>query len=369
VDNLSVLIIEPYYGGSHEQFLEGLSKHLPFKFRRMTLPARKWKWRMRLAAPHFARLLERTGEKYDLILCSTFLDVATFRGLAPAWVNNVPVLTYFHENQFAYPVQNANSRDFHFSLTNVTTALASDSIAFNSRFNMESFLLGARGLLKHAGDMQMEDPAEAIKPVSRVLPLGLDFNEIDKAPTPLAAAVPVVLWNHRWEHDKNPEEFFNALFDLDDEGLDFGLVVLGEEFERSPAVFKEARERLAHKILHFGYASSRKEYAKWLRRSSIVVSTSIHEFFGISVMEAVRAGCRPLLPRRLSYPEMFPDVYFYDDNEFIYGLRKCISDGGRLASHEAKRLTDAYSWGRISKAYENWFIEAAQGKLNSRKTQ
>ena len=25
----------------------------------------------------------------------------------------------------------------------------------------------------------------------------------------------VILWNHRWEYDKNPELFFTTLFDLD----------------------------------------------------------------------------------------------------------------------------------------------------------
>ena len=82
--DLNVLVVEPYYGGSHKQFLDGLAQHLPFRFRPMTLPARKWKWRMRLAAPHFARLLHRLDERFDLVLCSTFLDVAAFRGLAPS---------------------------------------------------------------------------------------------------------------------------------------------------------------------------------------------------------------------------------------------------------------------------------------------
>ena len=45
---LQVLVLEPYYGGSHKAFLKGLSR-LPYTFDFMTLPARKWKWRMRLA--------------------------------------------------------------------------------------------------------------------------------------------------------------------------------------------------------------------------------------------------------------------------------------------------------------------------------
>lgn len=361
--DLNVLVVEPYYGGSHKQFLDGLTQHLPFRFRPMTLPARKWKWRMRLAAPHFARLLHRADERFDLVLCSTFLDVAAFRGLAPSWVNDVPVLTYFHENQFAYPVQSEVERDFHFALTNVTTALASDSVAFNSRYNLESFLEGAKGLMLHAGDMRMEDPARAIRGKSLIIPPGVDFSEIDAAPAPLPSAVPVVLWNHRWEHDKAPEEFFNALFELDAEGLDFGLVILGEAFERYPEVFDEAQQRLAGKLLHFGYAGDRRDYARWLRRGSIAVSTARHEFFGLAVMEAVRAGCRPLLPRRLAYPELFPDVCLYEEGSFKSSLKSAITEGGRLATHEAKKITDPFDWARLAPVYKEWFIAAIEKKL------
>jgi len=95
-EDLRVLVLEPYYGGSHRAFLTGL-RRLPFELHFMTFPARKWKWRMRLAAPFYAQKLHETGQRFDRILCSTFVDVAAFRGLAPAWVKGVPLLTYFHE--------------------------------------------------------------------------------------------------------------------------------------------------------------------------------------------------------------------------------------------------------------------------------
>lgn len=80
---MSVLVLEPYYGGSHRSFLTGMAR-LPFDFDLLTLPARKWKWRMRISALYFADKLHKSGKRYDRILCSTFLDVAAFRGLGPA---------------------------------------------------------------------------------------------------------------------------------------------------------------------------------------------------------------------------------------------------------------------------------------------
>jgi glycosyltransferase involved in cell wall biosynthesis len=202
-----------------------------------------------------------------------------------------------------------DERDFHFALTNVTTALASDSVAFNSRYNLTSFLEGMQTLLKQGADLRLQDPHRQILEKGRVLPPGIDFSEIDGIARAGRNQAPVILWNHRWEHDKDPERFFEALFDLDRSGVDFKLVVLGQSYQRRPPIFAAARERLAHRLLHFGYAHSRDDYVRWLKRSDLVVSTAKHEFFGIAVLEAVRAGSRPLLPARLSYPEIFPVEY------------------------------------------------------------
>jgi glycosyltransferase involved in cell wall biosynthesis len=354
---MKVLVLEPYYGGSHESFIKSLLR-LPFCFEVMTLPARKWKWRMRLSAPYFAQELKKTRRRFDRIICSTFVDVAAFRGMAPGWVRDAPLLTYFHENQFAYPAQVEDERDLHFGLTNATTALASDSLAFNSKYDLKTFLAGLRGLLKHSTDMKLQDPASRIRAKSRVLPPGLDFSEIDAAPEPRRGGPPVVLWNHRWEHDKNPEAFFETLFRLDGAGVDFRVVVLGESFERKPAVFEEARGRLGRRLLHFGFARTRRQYARRLRLGDIAVSTARHEFFGISVLEAVRAGCRPLLPRRLSYPEMFPNKFLYEDGDLYGELRENLLEDRRLSAEEARALTEPYSWEALAPSYEDWIRNA-----------
>lgn len=366
--NLRVLVLEPYYGGSHKSFLEGLRRHLPFSFDFLTFPARKWKWRMRLSAPCFAQKLHKSGRRYDRILCSTFLDVASFRGLSPAWVNEVPLLTYFHENQFVYPMQVEDERDFHFSLTNFTTALASDSLAFNSSYNLESFMQGAEELLKRSYDLKLDSPVKAILKKSRVLSPGIDFSVIDAVKEPPANSRPVILWNHRWEHDKNPDLFFNVLFQLDRQGVDFTIVVLGESFKSRPLIFDEAKKRLSNKILHFGYVSSRRDYARLLKQATLVVSTAVHEFFGIAVIEAVRAGCRPLLPKRLSYPELFPDTYLYDDGSLQKRLKNELCKK-RLTRNTSENLTGSFSWECLAPAYKSWIIEAQDpGKTGGRRS-
>ncbi len=352
-----IAFFEPYYGGSHRAFLDQLIL-LPHAFQVYTLPANRWKWRMRLAAPYWAGLI-RQGEidlrGVETIVCSSVLDLAAFKGMLPLVYQPIPTRVYFHENQFAYPVQEEDPRDVHFALTNLSTALAADALAFNSLYNLESFLAGGRELLAKNDDMGLAGYQDAIRMKSTILYPGLDFSEIDRYAESRGEVnpVPVIVWNHRWEYDKDPDLFFTTLYALKAEGVAFRLIVLGESFRQSPKVFVEARQVLADRIIHFGHVQSRAEYLAWLVRADIVVSTARHEFFGISVLEAVRAGCCPLLPRRLVYPELFADDFLYDDHELGTRLRFFL-EKRRLPRQQAHELTERFSWPRLRPRYEEW---------------
>jgi hypothetical protein len=107
-----------------------------------------------------------------------------------------------------------------------------------------------------------------------------------------------------------------------------------------------------------GYVRSRRDYFHLLKSGTIVVSTARHEFFGLAVIEAVRAGCRPLLPRRLSYPELFPGEYLYDEENFIHRLKEEITQKSHLSEKKARSLTDRFSWNRRAPDYTAWLSEA-----------
>lgn len=355
---MRVLVLEPYFGGSHRRFLEDLEKILPFSFHFLTLPARKWKWRMRFSAPWFAEKLASLSPEFDAILCSTFVDVATLKGMGPEWLHHIPVYTYFHENQFAYPVQVEDERDFHFALTNLTTAVSSDGIAFNSSYNLETFWAGCEKIIKKVPDMKL-DVVTSVLNKSIVLHPGMDFSTMDLLQrVERETNDPVIVWNHRWEHDKNPEFFFDTLFSLDEEEVPFKLIVLGQAFQRQPHIFNIARDRLAHRLLYFGYVEDIEKYYKLLGQGTMVISTSVHEFYGMSVIEAVRAGCRPLLPNRLSYTELFPDEYLYDDADFAERVKKDLQLGP-LDNEMSRQLTQEYSWENLSFLYKQWLSSAS----------
>jgi glycosyltransferase involved in cell wall biosynthesis len=355
---MKILVLEPYYGGSHKTFLDGLQAHMPFDFMLLTLPARKWKWRMRLAAPFYAdKIIALSKETtIDAVFCSSFVDVAALRSLLPAPVNQLPFYTYFHENQFAYPVRKEDERDFHFGLTNLTTVLASDKVAFSTGYNMQTFLKGVEKILKVCPDMKLEGVKKKIAEKVSILNPGIDFSQIDSAAQPKrkSSSPPVIVWNHRWEHDKNPTYFFNTLFELDANALDFRLIVLGQSFRRKPQIFSVAQDKLQHKILHYGYVESRNDYARLLAQGDIVVSTARHEFYGISVIEAVRAGCFPLLTNSLSYPELFPSQYLYEKGDLFNKLHTALIDPDKINDLHTKDLTSRFSWLVLRKKYIAW---------------
>ena len=129
---------------------------------------------------------------------------------------------------------------------------------------------------------------------------------------------PLIIWNHRWGYDKNAEAFFGAIDALHDSGLDFRLALMGENFGKIPEAFIAAEERYKNKILQYGYVPERTDYERWLKKGAVVVSTAMQENFGMSVIEAMIMGCVPLLPDRLSYPEILPEKYH---DRFLYKNR------------------------------------------------
>jgi glycosyltransferase involved in cell wall biosynthesis len=355
-----VLILEPYYGGSHKYFLAGLQKFIAADYVLLTLPSRNWKMRMQLSAPWFVEQIKvlPIGDRYfDTVLCSTFVDAAVLQALfsrVEGWNHQARILTYFHENQFAYPVRFKGTAQHQFASINFHSALASDGLAFNSKYNQESFLTGCRSSLKAAGTMKFPGMIKEISEKSRILYPGIEFAEIDKIKWKASTDIPVIVWNHRWEHDKNPQSFFRALEIIKSRGIDFRLIVLGQSFAAGPGCFARAAKQFKDKIIHYGYVPSYQEYIALLGKGDIVVSTAHHEFFGISIIEAVRAGCIPILPDRLSYPELFDEKFIYSADSLPDNLAGVIEKQSRLTPEIARAITDKFSWVSQKECYAQW---------------
>lgn len=357
---LNVVFMEPFFGGSHRAFAEGLKRHSQHSVELISLPARFWKWRMRGAALEFARRLRERVEQsgVDVIVATSLLDLAHLLALLPS---RIPSLLYFHENQVSYPPQQGKEsaeRDLQYAFTNLASALAADRVAFNSAFQRDAFFTDLRGLLSRMPDARPMWAVDELTVKTKVASLGVELSDIGPRATRQSGAVPVILWNHRWEYDKAPDDFFGALEGLANKGIPFRIAVAGESYTRAPEAFGRARTVFGSRILHWGFIPDRTDYLRLLAQSDFVVSTAIQENFGLSIVEATYAGAHPLAPRRLSYPEVIP--------ESLHG--QCLYDGvGDLAARLESLLTgraapvpaevlrvamEHHSWGRRIEVFD-----------------
>lgn len=378
---MNIWLVEPYCTGSHAAWAEGYQARSRHDVRLLTLPGRFWKWRMQggaiTLARQAARILEGGPEDAgaacpDLILASDMLNLPLFLSLAGQPLAHVPVAFYFHENQLTYPLQPGEKRDLHYAFINTVSALRADAVFFNSGYHLEAFFDELPRLLKHFPDYNELWLVDSLRARSRVLPLGLDLRQLaDHRPDSPRTGQPLLLWNHRWEYDKDPETFFRAVYQLADEGLDFGLILLGESFRNWPEEFLEARQRLADRIVHFGYAEGAGAYARLLWQADIVVSTALHEFFGAAVVEACYCGCWPIVPHRLAYPELIParyqDVCLYEGfDDLLARLRKAIAGRKEGLEFSISQEMERFDWhslaGRYDEAMQDLVLKVSGGE-------
>jgi glycosyltransferase involved in cell wall biosynthesis len=335
---LRFLFLEPFFGGSHADFALGLAQHSRHKIEISSLPARFWKWRMRGAALHFFRKAGKDLSGFDGLIVGNLMSLADFKALAGSACP--PVLVYFHENQLTYPLAPGEAMDYQFGFTDITTALCAQRILFNSCTHQKSFFEAIGSFIGRMPEYRPKWAVEEIRKKSGVLYPGCRFPAVGLPPEKRQGP-PLVIWNHRWEFDKNPDEFFAALYAAAQRGIDFRVALLGENFQFVPKPFLAAKEKLGEKIVQYGFVEDRQKYFEWLSKGHVAVSTALQENFGISVVEALRFGCLPLLPERLSYPEILPRQFA---SEFLY------NDFDDLVEKLCKLLANPVGHGQTRKA-------------------
>lgn len=362
---MKILFLEPFFGGSHQDFALGLQRYSCHDIELVTLPDNYWKWRIRGAAAYFAEKISRVSS-CDLVLATDMLDLADLKALSGK--HFPPVILYFHENQLSYPTAPGFKKEYDLGLRNLISAAAADQVVFNSRFHLSDFIRSGRDLISRMPDARPDYLMKRIEKKARVIYPGCLFDDGDEAregdekfngnPDP-----PLIIWNHRWGYDKNFPAFFDVLSRIKEKNIPFHLALLGEKYDEIiPDEFAAAKERFKDELLVFGYEDSRTQYVSWLKKGGIVVSSAVQENFGIAVAEAVRYGCMPLLPERLSYPELIPaefhsQVFYRSKKDFqtrleemLLNLEKFQETRKMLAGHMQQ-----FSWKQMIKAYDDFF--------------
>ena len=186
----ALIIVEPFCGGSHAALVTWLEKSFggTADVFSVTLPAKKWHWRLRTSSLWAASAIPcLVGRPSVTLFVSSMCNLAELLGLRPDLLPARKVY-YFHENQLSYPtrartplletraaapsaasaaaasVRTTDSlsssssarggaaptihpaeppasldRDFYFGWAQIVSCLAADVVAFNSAFNRDSF--------------------------------------------------------------------------------------------------------------------------------------------------------------------------------------------------------------------------------------
>ena len=309
---MEVLLNVPYYSGSHKYWADNVIKNSAHDIFMLTMTGRHWKWRMKGSSIHLAQKIKELASKPQAIICSSMMDLSLYKSLLAKELQDIPIIYYLHENQLTYPFSNNESRsqeDFHYGFINYRSCLIADKIIFNSQYHMDQFLDGLIKLFKRLPDYTTEilDSVNLIKSKSIVIYVGIDFDLINSYKSYQAPnECPTLLWNHRWSFDKRPDIFYELCHFLKEKNIPFKLNLINDVKSDSTGVFKRIQKEFGDKIKRFGHLSSYEDYIQTLCSSDILPVCSDHDFYGVSVLEAVYCGLSPILPRYKVYEEFFP---------------------------------------------------------------
>jgi len=123
----------------------------------------------------------------------------------------------------------------------------------------------------------------------------------------------IIVFPHRLYKEKRPD-LFDRLKIVE------GELFLNWEFYRTKDVTK-----------------TKSEYYDLLGRSKVAVSFAEQETWGIAMQEATLLGCIPIVPRRLSYPELYNDVFIYTDFKEAKSLIRRFMNDPPLRSLEEQQ--------------------------------
>eukprot|EP00041_Stephanoeca_diplocostata_P024004 m.600670 g.600670 ORF g.600670 m.600670 type:complete len:556 (+) comp22434_c0_seq12:318-1985(+) len=351
------------------------------------MPADRWKWRMQCGAVEFVASDgdAKKCKDCDVVVVDSMLDAALIAAELRRSERPPKIVVYMHETQLTTPFVQ-NDRDvqrgthWHYAAANWRSVMASDAVFFNSSSHLQQFKDELPKMIKQQAprdsvDWHLQNAEACISERCAVLPLGLNFLDLDNPDVSdtVHNDAPTLLWNARLEEDKNPDAFVKLLRTLKKADEVFRFVVLGQDPTKDQVWYQLFRsEEFVDELLFCGYCEDRKEYATWLARADVFVSTARHETFGMALLEACYCGVVPLVPRRLSYPEILNDdildgcMYANSGRDLLPKVRSILSavrtKSSSPASASSVRLSTLrnrlrkraleFEWSRVADLYD-----------------
>ena len=98
---LNIVLIEPFFTGSHKSWAQGYQKNSQHNIEIISLKGIYWKWRMHGGAITIANMFNEYINQHglpDLLLVTDMLNLPVF--VSFAHIEKLPIISFFHENQF-----------------------------------------------------------------------------------------------------------------------------------------------------------------------------------------------------------------------------------------------------------------------------
>lgn len=247
-----ILLLSGYDAASHKRWRDQLTGMFSdYHWHTLALPPRFFRWRIR-GNPLTWLNEPALQERWDLVIATSMVDLASLRGIHPH-LARTPCVLYMHENQFAFPVSGKQRSSVEPQMVNLYSAISADCVVFNSAWNQDSFLDGARDFLNQMPDGVPDGLIASLRAKSLMIPVPIEDRLFAERQTTPDWRCPHLLWNHRWEYDKGPERLLKLLQVLDQRGLPFRLSVVGERFRNHPKAFGRIHDQFADQIEQWGF--------------------------------------------------------------------------------------------------------------------
>lgn len=373
-DRLRIALVEPFYAGSHAAWADGYQHASAHDVRLITRPAGPWRWRLQSSGTSLGAELAGAGRRrpFDAVVVSSMTDVAHLAGVARRSIGGAPVIAYRHESQLLYPQVPGEKLPAGIALSEWAGLIAADRVIFNSEFHRGSLLAALPNLLASGDEAVPTELIDVLAARSAVIPVGVDLSVIGlDQRVSNDGRRPTVLFPHRWHHDKDPEGFLDAALEVASRGVDFELIMCGDDDLPDTAAIDRRLRRLGDRVVSAEFLD-REAYVRALHRSDIVVSTATQEFFGVAVVEAIAAGCVPLLPDDLAYPDVVPGRF----HASALGPREALTDrleatltdlvSAREKVNGLAAAMNAYDWSAVAPELDA-FVEAEVARHRGRR--